>query len=126
MLSKSEIINGLSGFYSSENIWREGPIRFTDGIRWLAENAGAFWLIDLVKSYQPQINAGRINSKSIHDLKDFQLWTLKVKDNTAIITCRADSGCEAAITQEIEYTDFPLEEFEFYVENGTMLLKSER
>ena len=48
---------------------------FTDGIHFLAERAGAYWLIDLVASYQP-LNAGR------------QFWTLKIEDGKYCAECR--------------------------------------
>ena len=42
---------------------------YTDGIHHLAEHAGAYWLIDAIASWQPEV-------RSIE--KDFQLWELVV------------------------------------------------
>lgn len=95
-------------------------ILFTEGIHYLAEQAGAFWLIDAVASYQPEAvirESGRLQS--------FQLWRLEVADRKAVLECREDSGQPAKIRQEIEYSDFPLTEFECFVVGGVMMLKNE-
>ena len=90
-------------------------ILFTDGIKYLADNAGAYWLIDAVASYQPE-----------HKDKPFQIWNLKVNDdNSAVLTMKEDSNKPIVVKQEIPYTNFPLKEFECYFIDNTMLLKSE-
>lgn len=111
-----DLENELRGF-SGSTVFYMGPlgsIRYTEGIRYLADRAGAFWLVDLVGSYQPQ-----------HRDIVFQLWKIRVRDNQAIVSMREDCGEPAIVEQEIPYTDFPLDEFEFYVCNGMMMLKSE-
>ena len=115
----------LSNFYGTEHWYRHwtGLLVYTDGIHYLVEH-GAAWLVDAVASYQtePKLNKGM--------LADFQIWELKVKDSKAVLTCRADSGKKPVVTQEIEYTDFPLSEIKLYVENGgdakVLMLPSER
>lgn len=81
---------------------------YTPGIKHLAARAGAYWLIDVVASYV----GTSVMQKAIADdgrLADLQFWRLDVReDGTAVVTCRADSGVKPAITQVIEYTDFPL------------------
>jgi hypothetical protein len=62
----------LNGFYGSENLYRHPLCRsltYTDGVRYLAEGAGAFWLIDLIASHQidPRIS-----------VEPFQCWRLRV------------------------------------------------
>ena len=95
-----------------------GGLLYTDGVQYLAENADCYWLIDAVASYQPQVNRTPA-------LRDFQVWTLAVKDRSATLTCRADSDEPPVVTQEIEYTDFPLPEITLWVEGGVLLLPSE-
>jgi len=88
---------------------------YTNGMKYLADEAKAYWLLDVVASYQ-------------HELKDkrFQIWRLTVnEDRTAVVTMREDSNEPVLIKQKIEYTDFPLDEIEFYCIDGIMLLKSE-
>lgn len=84
----------------------------TDGAKYVAENAGdagAYWLMDAIASYQPQLQA-------MNSLKDFQLWTLEVdtKSKSATLCCRADSDQLPVVTQPIGYTDFDLPELRMY------------
>ena len=88
---------------------------YTDGIKYLADEAKAYWLLDVVASYQLK-----------HKDKPFQIWKLTVnKDKTAVVTMKEDSNKPVLVEQKIEYTDFPLDEIEFYCIDGIMLLKSE-
>lgn len=105
----------LSGFHGTEHYYKNFTgLVYTDGIKYLAEQAEAYWFIDLVGSYQPE-------------LKDvpFQIWKLEVEDNKAVATMREDSDEPNRVKQVIGFTDFPLEEFECYCIDGVMLLKSE-
>jgi len=98
-----------------------GRLIYTEGVQYMAEHGGAYWLIDAVASYQPD---KRITSRQ--DLVDFQLWELAVaEDKSAVLTMRGDSDQPAVITQEIPFTDFPLEHIKLYVSGGTLMLPSE-
>ena len=113
----------LAQFTGSETAYRHcmGRLVYTEGVQYLAEKGGAYWLIDAIASYQPD---KRITS--CPELVDFQLWELAVgEDKSAKLTVRTDSDKPAAITQEIPFTDFPLERVKLYVCNGTLLLPSE-
>ena len=98
---------------------------YTEGVRQLAEEQGAYWLIDAIASYQPGIE--RRDAR----LRDFQLWNLKVKDSKAKLECWADTGPgeRAVVKQFIEFTDFPEGELKLYLERGermTLMLPEER
>ena len=42
-----ELENGLAQFYGGDELYRhQFGIRYTSGVRFLAEKAGAYWLID--------------------------------------------------------------------------------
>ncbi len=113
----------LAQFTGSEIFYRhwKGRLVYTEGVDYLAEKGDAYWLIDAIMFYQPD---KRIASRP--ELANFQLWELAVhEDKTATLTVRADSDKPAAITQEIPFTDFPLERVKLYVCNGTLLLPSE-
>jgi len=113
----------LTQFCGSSEFFQHWSKRlvYTEGVQYMAERGGAYWLIDAVASYQPD---KRITSRP--DLVDFQLWELAVaEDKTATLTMRGDSGQPAVITQEIPFTDFPLEQIKLYVCNGTLMLPSE-
>lgn len=93
-------------------------MRYTDGVKFLADEAKAYWLLDVIASWQP---------KALRDaaLREFQLWELHVNvDHTATIVCSRDSE-DVAFRQKIEYTDFPLDYVRLYVEGGIILLPSE-
>lgn len=110
----------LSQFTGTEQYYRHYlGLNYTDGIRYLAEEAGAFWLIDAIASYQTK---GFLKDP---DLLHFQLWELQVKDNTATLTCKKDSNKESVVSQFIEFTDFPLESIKLYVVDKVLMLPSE-
>lgn len=94
------------------------PQRLTDGAKYIAEECGAYWLMDAIASYQRKLTQNE-------ELAYFQLWELTVKDNVGVLTCRADSDKPAIVTQKFKYTAFPLPSIKFYVENGIILLPSE-
>jgi len=106
MKTAEQIQNELPQFYGTETWHRYNPILFpnvllTDGATFIADNAGAYWLIDAISSYIPYIKGG------------WALARLTVKDNKGILTI--DDGTNSIITQEYAYTDFPLDEIEFNV-----------
>jgi hypothetical protein len=93
-------------------------MRFTDGVRFLAEEAKAYWLLDLIASWQRDALEDRW-------LFEFQLWEVFVRPaRTAVVVCSRDSEDEA-FRQEISYTDFPLDYMKLYVERGIVLLPTE-
>lgn len=84
---------------------------FTPGVKFLAEKAEAYWLIDAIASY---FMSGKMAYPDKR-LETLQFWKLEVnKDRSAVLTARADSGVEPFITQRIEYTDFPLDEIDIW------------
>ena len=102
----------LRNFTGTEHYYRDPLTRliYTDGVKYVAEKAGAYWLITAIGSHQidPKLRRGR--------LRDLQFWKLEVKDDkSAVLTCRADSDVPPAITQEIPYSDFPLKSIEIWV-----------
>lgn len=82
---------------------------YTPGVKFLAEQAGAFWLIDAITSYfcSRKMKTAKQRDSRIDSL---QFWRLDVndEDRTATLTARADSDVEPFVTQHIPYTDFPL------------------
>ena len=76
----------------------------TDGTQFLAENAGAYWLMDLVASHLPAYRGE-------------EFVAVKLKRNTkGGCTVRLEDGNDGLLAQQrVEYTDFPLEEITLYV-----------
>jgi hypothetical protein len=110
----------LSQFTGTENWYRHGINRrvlFTDGARYLADTAGAHWLLDEIAIIQPYDK--RVAAE------EFQLWILRVTpDAKATLSCEDGNG-NAVFTKEIPFTDFPLPEIKLYFTNNTILLPSE-
>jgi hypothetical protein len=109
----------LAAFTGTTTYYRHtSGMLFTEGVHHLAQRAKAYWLVDLIVSWQPT---------ALRDpwLREFQLWELSVReDRSAVVICFRDSEDEA-FRQEIAATDFPLNYVRLYVEGGVMLLPSE-
>lgn len=112
----------LNQFTGTEGYYKYGHrILLTDGVKYLADEAEAYWLLDAIVSYQ---NDRRVKSNRM--LREIQFWELKVKDGRGELTCVEDSGRPPVIRQEVAWTDFPLESVKLYLENGVLMLPSER
>ncbi|QDS91415.1 hypothetical protein FF011L_01450 [Roseimaritima multifibrata] len=82
---------------------------YTPGIKYLAENAQAYWLIDAIASYfvGPEM---RNAMKRDDRLQSLQFWRLEVTDEqTASLYAVADKGLKPFIAQAIDFTDFPFD-----------------
>ena len=84
---------------------------YSPGVKFVADKAEAYWLIDAIASYFMGGQMAYPDSR----LDTLQFWRLEVKeDRTARLTARADSGVEPYVIQRIEYTDFPLEQIDIW------------
>ena len=108
----------LQQFTGCDQVYQHSLVRklvYTEGIRYLCEKTKSFWLLDAVASYFASSEMMKAIDKDPR-LKDFQVWTIAVKeDRSASITMRADSDTPPAITQDINWTDFPLDEVRMWV-----------
>lgn len=115
----AEIETALRQFTGTEHWYRHALYRafcYTDGVKYLAEAAGAYWLIDDILACQIE---ARIKKES------FQFWTLTVSENhAAVLTC-TDGNNALVYRQEYGFTDFPLTEQKLYLTNNVLLLPSE-
>lgn len=112
-MTPEQLISNLAQFTGTECYYRYGlGITFlTDGVKYLADNAGCYWLVDIIASYQRQLS-----KHADYRLQTIQFWKLKVnEDKSAVVTCVADSGEPPVITQKIDWTDFPLPEIDIWV-----------
>jgi hypothetical protein len=94
----------LSNFIGTEKYYRlYGHVVLTDGTHYLAEQAGAFWLMDAIASYLPQFT-GR---------QDFIVAKLVKTNSSAQLTL--DDGNDNILDQQhIPYTDFPMSSIQLY------------
>lgn len=110
----------LAEFTGTEKWYRHPIVKntlYTDGIKYVAERAGAYWLIDEIAFNQMHLLVKN---------EEFQVWTLNVDlvKSTAILTCD-DGNDNIVYTKQIGFTDFPMEEIKIYVTNNVILLPSE-
>lgn len=116
----AKLAAALREFTGTEHWYRHPLFRactYTDGVRHLAREAEAYWLIDLILScqHEPKVKA-----------EEFQVWTLTVDTaaSKGVITC-TNGNRTTLYRQEIGYTDFPLPEVSLWFANGVLYLPSE-
>jgi hypothetical protein len=112
--------DALRQFTGSDHWYRHGLVRgilFTDGAKYVADQGGAWWLLDEIvfaQRFQKAVAA-----------EEFQVWKLTVKpDHTATLACEDGNG-RTVFEKALEYTDFPAETLELWFENNTIYLPSE-
>ena len=124
-MSPEELQSALAGFTGSDTLTRHGLTRrilMTQGVVFLAKQAQAHWLTELIVAHQvdPRVR-----------FEPFQVWTLAVDAATrSAAATMTDGNSNQPITrQEIPWTDFPLAEVTLWlVQEGptwVLLLPSE-
>ena len=115
---QTELATELAHFTGTESYtnlrypWLRTKFLLTDGTKYLAEQAKAFWLMDAIASHQT-------NQKVAAE--PFQVWELTVSPaQQAILTC-TDGNKTELVRQEIPATDFPLEKITLYAEQSDYL-----
>lgn len=122
-LSAHELETSLAHFTGTDSYTRWSMLYpkflLTDGALYLARNAEAFWLMDVIGSYQ---------RKLLRTGETFQVWTLTVKNDEGVVICDDGNG-KVLVRQRIPYTDFPLASIKLYASwdgsNLVILLPSE-
>ncbi|MEI7849359.1 MAG: DUF6876 family protein [Chloroflexota bacterium] len=113
-----ELVSSLPGFIGTESYTRlrypfmKTVLLLTDGAKYMADTAKAYWLMDAIASYQiyPAVSA-----------EPFQVWKLVVNEGRkATLTC-TDGNFNPLSKMEIEFTDFPLPEITLYAEQSGYL-----
>ena len=101
----------LAQFSGSELFYRNPlfpRVIFTEGVEYLTEN-GCAWLIDTISSH---IMSRTFNAAARGDprIQGMHFWHLTVhEDRSAVLEARVDGDEEPFITQEIPFTDCPLD-----------------
>lgn len=104
--------NGSENFYSH----KPSSIIYTDGIKQLAEECKAYWLINLIISHQCKRKVA---------LEPFQVWEL-LRSNDCVFDIVATEGNHHIIaTQQIPYSDFPYDKAIIWLVDGCMMLPCE-
>ena len=125
MKTKEELVELLTGFRGSQTFYThqllQMRIKLTEGVMFLVREAECTWLIDAIASYQPEIK------KSGNEmLQGFQIWELtREQECKFLLICKEDSETPPSYSQEIEFSDFPLDKIKLWLCNTTLLLPSE-
>jgi hypothetical protein len=111
----------LRQFTGSEHWYRHGLVRsvlYTDGAKYVADKAGAYWLLD-------EIAFAQRGEKAVA-AEEFQVWKLTVDTEkcTGTLTCDDGNG-RIVFEKSIPFTDFPLPEISLWFTNNTIYLPSE-
>ena len=105
---KTDLAAQLSQFTGTISYYRlTSNIVLTDGTRYLADKAGAYWLMSAIASYLPALT----------DQEDFVLAKLQVTRsyNTTSGLLTLDDGNDHILAKQfIEYTDFVLDKIKLY------------
>lgn len=115
-----ELDRRLYQFIGTEQYFRHpSGFLFTDGVKYLAEHYGTFWLLDTILFNQPL------------EIDDLQVWKLKrtyddkEQPTDRFILTGEDGNRKIAFTAEIPYSDFPADEVTIWFQNGVLYLPSE-
>jgi hypothetical protein len=104
VITPKEIQSNLGQFYGSDTFTAWSPLFrnsvLTEGALYVAENCGAYWLMDAIASYKHD---------PVFRGQDFQVWAL-VKGDDGWRLSAEDGNGNALASQFIEYSDFPLDE----------------
>lgn len=117
-MTTEQILSDLENFNGTENYFKIPLSKFkhTDGINYLIEKCGCGWLISDTAIYLSMIK----------EKYDFLVLSVKVaEDKSCLVELKEDTDLKPIYSKKYAYTDFPLKEFEFYIVNDVMLLKSE-
>lgn len=129
---QKDILKELSSFTGTERYHQASilyDLNLTDGINHLRNKLNCYWLIDIVGSVQ--------HLEIIKANVMFILWKIKVNPDKSFIV-RAYKDYNSNLEENSEentgyllyqqtgtYTDFKLNEYEFYQNGNVLLLKSE-
>lgn len=119
-LTPGELDAELRHYQAGETLYRHSLSRrhaYTEGVKFLAEQAGAYWLIDTIILVQNIAHVGN---------EEFQVWRLKVEQDRSASLVMDDGNGEVRYIEKIRFTDFPLAEVKLWLENRTLMLPSER
>ncbi len=106
----AELRAGLAHFTGTETWYRHWTKRalYTDGARFLADTAGAHWLLDVIASWQQH--------QSVR-AETFQHWVLRRESAWWRLACDDGNG-QILASQRIKGSDFPLDTISLYCVAG--------
>lgn len=111
-------VTELLNFTVTEHYYRHGltSAKYTDGVKYLAERAGAYWLIDEVCTAQHLPRVRR---------EPFQTWKLEVHPDRSADLAMDDGNGNVIYRKRIEFTDFPADRIALWFADNVVLLPTE-
>jgi hypothetical protein len=101
----TELEQELQQFIGTERYYRvRNDLLATDGVKYLAEQAECFWLLDLYWSHLLGID---------HHINPFTALKMTVQNSAAYVVIE-DGNDNVLAQQFVEYTDFPLASITLY------------
>lgn len=120
-MNAERIAAGLAQFTGTTSYYRVGHVLLTDGVQYLASEAGCFWLVDVIASHLPAVPTDEHFCIAVLKLNKTGGAHFEVTDD---IPGRRFYG-----VQSIKYTDFPLDTIKLYCcragEDFVIMLPSE-
>lgn len=110
MKTQDQIKSDLRQFIGSITFTRYSPlfpnVVLTEGAEYLADECGAYWLMDMIASHLPSLPVDEY----------WGVVILTVDNGKGLFTLADDSpATKVYAMQGINYTDFPLDEIKLYV-----------
>lgn len=117
----AKVKQDLAHFYGTERYYQHLTpfglkFNYTDGVRYVAKELGAYWMLDIIASYQISNEVSG---------EEFQVFKFVKHDNDSMTLTISNGNEKVLATQEIEFTDFLLDEMTFWFLNGVAILPSE-
>jgi len=103
---------GTESYTNLRYPWLRSRFLLTEGTKYLAETAKAFWLMDAIASHQTNQQVAA---------EPFQVWKLTVNEQKQAALVCTDGNETVLVRQEIPYSDFPLSEITLYAEQSDYL-----
>ncbi len=102
----------------SENLYRYSFSNFiyTDGVKSLAQQCNAYWLIDAIISHQVDATVAK---------ETFQVWDLKRVANNSFTIIATDGNHNSVTSQKIPFSDFPYDMATLWFVNNCIMLPTE-
>ena len=109
----------LHQFTGTEQWYRHAlnrTVLFTEGAKYVADQVGAYWLLDEIALAQCGVAAVKDEA--------FQVWKLDVQGSRATLTCGNGNDVDV-YAKDIPFTDFPAPGITLWFTDSVILLPSE-
>jgi hypothetical protein len=115
---ESNLYGELERFTGTKNYYNYNlnNIVFTDGVKYLADKADAYWLINTIASCQ---------TNGIEKIT-FQAWGLTINSRKGVVlTMKEDNIFPRLVREDTGHYDFPIPTVDLWLINKVLMLPSE-